>query len=229
MAVPSILRVQELDRRPSPQELPHALAYARGYLWIGTRDTKELYRIKLDDWSADLIDACPGTPWGMTAADDALYVTCGETQDDTRRIRRFRPGIGWDATWTDCPGDEGSYLAFDGMSVYLVQWHRHRILPLDEHLRPAGEISLPHGCVGAAFVGRRLFLVTTDDEEGKETSPHWLSYIDVDADAPVCRDLYSFGYAARSLAFDGSTLWTNHRKANSLVRLAVPQENAWSQ
>jgi len=212
--------IQELERRASPGDLPHALAYSDQALWVGTRDTKELYRIAVDTWSSERVGVCPGTPWGMTADHDGLWVTCGETEDDTRRIRRFRFGLGWNDSWTDCPGDEGSYLAFDGTRVYLVQWHRHRVLPMDEQLQPTGEIRLPHGCVGAAFAGTRLFLITTDDENGEETSPHYLSSLEIESG--VCRDLYTFGYAARSLAYDGTTLWTNHRKVNTLVRFRLP-------
>ena len=66
------------------------------------------------------------------------------------------------------PEFTGSYLSFDGQSLYLSQWYKHRILQLD----PAGQVlreSLRIGAeiCGHAFVEDHLYVLRGTEQDGE--------------------------------------------------------------
>ncbi len=206
--------VKESLRLPSPAPRPQALAFDGEKLWMGSIETDRLYAINPLQWTVIEEDTVPGKPWGMTVVGDELRVVCGIGENDDRVIRRFIPGHGFktqDAI--DCPEYTGSQLSFDGMRIYLSQWYNRRILGLDERGNIVREIDVPHQICGQCYFEGAFYLVTTDDEDSGE---YFLTKVTANG-TTASEDLARIPFAARSLAYDGSRFWTNHREANQIV------------
>lgn len=204
----------------SPAPKPQSLAWDGSTLWMGSRQTRRIYGIDPATWKVGWEAAAPGTPWGMTVVDGELRVLCGETDNDWRIVRRCVPRQGFDAAFSlPCPDDTGSHLGFDGRFLHISQWYLRRVLQIG----PAGGvqrvINAPHGVCGQVFVGSRLYLATTDDEE---TTDYWLTRVDLTSGEPRAEDIARIPFAARALAFDGEAFWTNHREQNQIVRFRGP-------
>ena len=210
--------VEEVSRLPSPAPKPQSLAFDGTLLWMGSRETKQLYALDPRTWTVRDQATAPGTPWGMTVVGDELRVLCGETDDDNRIIRRFVPGHGFKTQAVPCPDDTGSQLSYDGDRLYVSQWYRKRILSLDDAGTVGSTIELPHGICGQVVVGGRFYCVTTDAEE---TDEYFLTCVDARDGATQSRDLARIGFSARALAFDGERFWTNHREADQIVAFRI--------
>src|SRR5512140_3368894 len=101
--------IHELRRLTSPAPKPQSLAWDGTTLWMGSRQTHQIYAIDPKVWTVRWQVAAPGTPYGMTAFGGELRVLCGETADDHRIIRRCLPYHGFDAKFAlPCPDDTGS-------------------------------------------------------------------------------------------------------------------------
>jgi hypothetical protein len=212
--------IEELRRLPSPAPFPQSLAFDGTSLWMGSRETCRLYAIDPHQWTARDEGQAPGVPYGLTVTGDELRVLCGEGPDDNRRIRRFIPGHGFHADEAiDAPDDTGSYLGYDGDLLYVSQWYRRRILGLDDTGHVASTFEVPHGICGLVIVAGRFYCVTTDAEE---TTEYWLTRVDARHGPPECVDLARIPFQARSLAFDGTQFWTNHRENHEMVAFAPP-------
>jgi outer membrane protein assembly factor BamB len=212
--------VEELMRLPSPAPKPQSLAFDGQTLWMGSRETRRIYALDPNTWTVREEATAPGTPWGMTVVGDELRVLCGETDDDTRIIRRFIPGHGFkNADAMPCPDDTGSQLAFDGDRLYVSQWYKQRILSLDETGKVGTTVAVPHGICGQVVAHGCFYCVTTDEEDGGD---YWLTKVDARETVPVCSDLARIGFPARALAYDGERFWTNHREADQIVAFRAP-------
>lgn len=213
-------KIQELQRLTSPAPKPQSLAWDGTILWMGSRETRQLYAIDPASWSVRWQVAAPGTPWGMTALNGELRVLCGETAADTRIIRRCVPWHGFDATFAiPCPDDTGSQLGWNGRSLHVSQWYPKKVLTLGESGEVQRVIPLPHGVCGQVWVDGMIYLVCTDAEE---TTDYWLTRVDPREAEPKIEDLAHIPFAARALAFDGTRFWTNHREQNEIVAFARP-------
>lgn len=212
--------ITEIQRLSSPAPKPQSLAWDGSTLWMGSRETKRIYRINPVTWAVVWESAAPGTPWGMTAVDNELRVICGETEGDNRIIRRCIPGRGFDGKFgIPCPDDTGSQLGYDGHRLYLSQWYPRKVLALGDEGQVERVISVPHGICGQVFIDGFIFLVTTDEEEKGD---YWLTRVDPRTATPTITDLARIPFAARALAFDGTRFWTNHREQNQIVSFAPP-------
>jgi len=206
---------EEILRLPSPAPKPQSLAFDGSVLWMGSRETRRIYAIEPRTWTVREETEAPGTPWGITAVGDELRVLCGETEDDTRIIRRYVPGHGFKTHDSiACPDDTGSQLSFDGDRLYVSQWYNKRILSLDEQGRVGTIVVVPHEICGQVIVGGRFYLATTDDEE---TNDYFLTRVDARNGTTHADDLGRIGFPARALAFDGELFWSNHRAADQIV------------
>jgi len=211
--------VEEVQRLPSPAPKPQSLAFDGTLLWMGSRETRRVYALDPRTWSVRYEVAAPGTPWGMTVVGDELRVLCGETNADTRIIRRLVPWHGFKSQEAlAVPDDTGSQLAYDGDRLFVSQWYRKRILALDESGRVRSTIEVPHEICGQVIVGGKFYCVTTDDEE---TDDYFLTCVDARNGAPKAVDVARIGFSARALAFDGERFWTNHREANEIVAFKI--------
>jgi hypothetical protein len=209
--------IQELHRLASPAPKPQSLAWDGATLWMGSRETKRIYALDPQTWTVGAEVAAPGTPYGMTAVGEELRVLCSEGADDSRIVRRFVPGVGFDATWAlACPDDAGSQLGWDGQRLHVSQWYPKKVLALAVDGGVERVIHVPHGICGQVFVEGVLYLVTTDAEE---TNEYWLTRVDglSAGGAPVITDVARVPFQARALAWDGAKFWTNHREQNQIV------------
>jgi len=212
--------IHELKRLTSPAPKPQSLAWDGTTLWMGSRETKQIYAIDSATWTVRWQTAAPGVPWGMAVVGRELRVLCGETAEDNRFIRRCIPFHGFDAKFClPCPDDSGSHLSFDGRQMHLSQWHPQKLLALTEDGAVERVITVPHGICGQVYVDGCFYLATTDDEESTD---YWLTRVDPRPATPKIDDLARIPFAARALAFDGKHFWTNHREQDQIVSFARP-------
>jgi hypothetical protein len=221
MAIESLPSIRERKRLVSPAVTPQALSWYNGTLWMGSRDLRRIYEIEVDSWSVHNEVGAPGIPWAATSTDGSLCFTIGIGSEDDRYLQRFSPGDGlWGSDRIACPDLTGSYLSYDGSHVYLSQWYKHRILKLDgsgsilQAFDVEAEISGHVLAAGAIYILRGT-------EQGNED---WrIARLNPYAPDPQIEDFAKVPFQCRSLAFDGSHFWTNHRAANEIVCFDLPE------
>lgn len=182
-------------------------------------ETQTIY--KLNASSLNILWECkaPGIPYSITVVGEELRVLCGETDEDNRFIRRCIPDEGFDTTFgIACPDDTGSQLSFDGNVLHVSQWYNKLILGLNDKGSVTSRFESQRGICGQVIIGNRIYIANTDAEE---TNDYYLSY--VDRDTGKFEDVARIPFGARSLAFDGENLWTNHREQNEIVCFAMPE------
>jgi hypothetical protein len=213
--------VNERRRVASPDVTPQALAWHKDALWMGSRDSRRIYGIEPESWKVCEETEAPGIPWAATSTGEALCFTIGEGTADDRYVRRYSSDRGFsEADRIACPEFTGSYLSYDGSHVYLSQWYKHRILKLDgsgnilEIYDVGAEICGHTFCKGAIYVLRGT-------EQGNED---WrIARLSLKTPGALhIEDLAKVPFQCRSLAFDGSNFWSNHRAANEIVCFALP-------
>ncbi len=212
--------IAELRRLPSPTTTPQALAWHEGTLWISSRDARRLYGVDAQTWTVTAEDAAPGIPWAAVSAQGALYLTIGEGAEDDRYLRRYVPGRGFDESYrVALPDFTGSYLSFDGAHLYLSQWYKHRVLQLDPGGNVLRAIEIGAEICGHVFVDGQLYVLRGTEQDGE----HWqVARLDLRGETPQVQDLAEVPFACRSLTFDGSHFWTNHRAADETVAFILP-------
>jgi len=213
----------EQQRLPSPAVAPQALAWdgKRGVLWMGSRDLRRVYAIDPAEWKVTEDIEAPGIPWAAVATNGSLRFTIGEDPDDDRYIRRFIPQTGsFSSERIACPEFTGSYLSFDGDSLYLSQWYEHRILRLDNEGKINRVIDVGAEICGHTFVNRTIYVLRGSE---KPTEDWRIARIDPTKETPEVKDLALVPFASRSLAFDGKLFWSNHRAANEIIAFSLPE------
>ncbi len=214
-------RIVELQRLTSPGPKPQSLAWDGSLLWMGSRETHQIFGIDPATWTVRWQTKAPGTPYGMTVVGDELRVLCSETAEDHRIIRRCIPNHGFDTKWAvPCPDDTGSQLGYDGQKLHVSQWYPKKVIRIGESGEVERVVNVPHGICGQVFVDGSLYLMTTDNEE---TTDYWLTRVDLSGSTPQIEDIAHVPFAARALTFDGTRFWTNHREANQIVSFARPE------
>jgi hypothetical protein len=112
-----------------------------------------------------------------------------------------------------CPDFTGSYLSYDGSHVYVSQWYKHRILKLDGTGNILENYDIGAEICGHTFFGSAIY-VLRGTEQGKED---WrIARLNLETPDHI-KDLAKVPFECRSLAFDGSNFWSNHRVANEIV------------
>jgi hypothetical protein len=215
--VKSITEYQRLD---SPAVTPQALAWHQGALWIGSRDLRRVYGINPDGWSVFKEAEAPGIPWAGTSAGQALRFTIGEGANDDRYLRGYSADRGFsESDRMACPEFTGSYLSYDGQHFYLSQWYKHRVLKLDASGNILKTYDVGAEICGHTIVDRTIYVLRGTEQEDENWT---ISRFDLEAPAGPIEDLAKVPFQCRSLAFDGTYFWTNHRAANEIVRFALP-------
>jgi hypothetical protein len=214
--------IDELLRIPSPAPAPNGLAVDGDTLWMGSVETDRIYGIDRRQGTVFEEFPAPGTPVGICVLGDELRVVCDEEDgEDTHRfIRRYIPGKGFkDREKVACPDDTGSFLAWDGDTLFLSQRFNQKILAIEEDGRVLREISAPRQITGIVVVLGVFYLATT---AGRDSGDFRITKLDARNAIPKSEDLASLPFEPRSLAFDGTRFWTNQRWENAIVAFKLP-------
>jgi hypothetical protein len=210
----------EGGRFPSPVPVPQALAWDGSKLWMGSRDLRRIYVIDRKTWEVFDEKEPPGIPWAAVATNGTLRFTIGEGPNDDRYIRRFVPGVGFsEADKIACPEFTGSYLSYDGENLYLSQWYKHRILKLDGNGNIVRVIDVDAEVSGHAFVKGMVYVLRGTEQNGESWT---IARLNPREEKPEVKDIAIVPFACRSLTFDGTNFWSNHRAANEIVSFALP-------
>src|SRR5438046_5705482 len=214
--------IHEQRRFPSPALTPQALAWEarRALLWMGSRDLRRIYAIDPADWKVVQETEAPGTPWAAMATNGIIRFTIGEGANDDRYIRSFAPNTGFsDTERIACPEFTGSYLSYDGESLYLSQWYKHRILKLDAKGNILRAIDVGAEICGHTFVDGTIYVL-----RGAETpAEDWrMARLDSKEATPMVKDVAVVPFAACTLAFAREPFWSNHRAAHAHVAFGLP-------
>jgi hypothetical protein len=212
--------ITELERLPSPATTPQALSWHGNELWFGSRDLRRIYRMDRKKWKVIEEEEAPGIPWAAVSAGDSLWFTLGEGDEDDRYLWRYAAGRGFSETdRIACPELTGSYLSFDGETLYLSQWYKYRILKLDAKGNVTREIAIGAEISGHVFVAGLIYVLRGTEQNGGD----WrLARFDPRETTPRVEELARVPFQCRSLAFDGEHLWSNHREADQIVCFARP-------
>ena len=217
MKLPTII---ERGRFPSPAPTPQALAWDGNKLWMGSRDLRRIYVIDPQKWDVLEEKEPPGVPWAAVATNGTLRFTIGEGPNDDRYIRRFTPETGFsEQDKITCPEFTGSYLSYDGENLYLSQWYKHRILKLDASGNIVRVIDIGAEVSGHAFVNGLIYVLRGTEQNGESWT---IARLDPRERTPEVKDIAIVPFACRSLTFDGTNFWSNHRAANEIVSFALP-------
>jgi hypothetical protein len=211
--------IDEQLRIPAPCPAPLGLAFDGTTLWIGSYEAQRLYGLDASRGSVVEETATPGKPYGITITGDELRVVCGDEPDDHRSIRRYIVGHGFKNGAIPCPEDTGSFLAYDGESLFLSQRYNKRILELDGAGAVRRSISVPREITGMVVADGYFFLATT---ESREVDDHRLLRLDIRKEPYEIVELAAIPFRARGLGYDGQRLWTNDRFKNTIVAFARP-------
>ncbi len=219
MITQELSAIREMTRHPAPAITPQALAWHDGALWMGSRDLRRVYRIDVASWKVTREFEPPGIPWAAVSSGDALRFTIGEGDDDDRYIWRCDPGSGFSPNERlACPELTGSYLSYDGKHLYLSQWYNKRILQLDGTGKIQRLIDIGAEICGHTFADGVLYVlrgVEKPDEDWR------IARLDPREVTPRIEDVAKIPFASRSLTFDGTRFWSNHRAANEIVSFVL--------
>jgi len=211
-------KIEELLRVPSPAPTPQSLAFDGELLWMGSWETQRVYGIVPQQFTVREEAVAPGHPVGAVAVGDELRFVCSEDGEaDHRFIRRFVPGHGFKSDKVPCPEDTGSFLAFDGMHLWLSQRYNKRVLELDAEYGVRRSIQLDAEIVGIVMVEGTLYASTW---HGRENGGCKIARID--AGAGTFDYAGSLPFAGISLTHDGSRFWTNDTKHTAIVAFNLP-------
>ena len=154
-----------------------------------------------------------------------MRFTIGEGEEDDRYIWRFEPQRGFSPNERlACPELTGSYLSYDGTHLYLSQWYKKRILQLDATGKIMRAIDIGAEICGHTFADGALYVlrgVEKPDEDWR------IARLDPREESPRIEDLARIPFAARSLTFDGTRFWSNHRAANEIVSFVSVAALPW--
>jgi hypothetical protein len=217
MKLPTVV---EQERFPSPAPTPQALAWDGNKLWMGSRDLRRVYVIDPKEWKVLEEKQPPGIPWAAVAANGTLWFTIGEGPNDDRYIRRFSPGTGFsEKDKITCPEFTGSYLSYDGESLYLSQWYKHRILKLDANGDITGAIDIGAEISGHTFVDGMIYILRGTEQNGESWT---IARLDPREEKAEVKDVAIVPFACRSLTFDGERFWSNYRAKDMIVSFVLP-------
>jgi hypothetical protein len=212
--------ITERARFPSAAPAPQALAWDGKKLWMGSRDLRRIYAIDPKEWEVLEEKEPPGIPWAAVATNGTLSFTIGEGPNDDRYIRRFSPEVGFlEQNKITCPEFTGSYLSYDGESLYLSQWYKHRILKLDANGNITRVIDISAEVSGHTFVDGMIYVLRGTEQNGESWT---IARLDPREEKPEVKDIAVVPFACRSLTFDGELFWSNYRAKDTIISFVLP-------
>ena len=232
--------IQQEKRLKAPTVTPQALAWDGKQLWMSSRDLGFFY--KLDGDGTKILEEVdpPGVVWAAVQTNGAMHVTIGKGLNDDRYVYRYDGKNGFTKLFA-CPDFAGSYLSYDGESLYLSQWYEQRILKLDGAGKIVGKIDIGAEICGHVFANGAIYVLRGTENvprpqyAGGPPTPErfrsgakqgeeqwWIARLDPREKNPEVVDVAKVPFAARSLTFDGKYFWSNHRASNETVRFSLP-------
>lgn len=210
--------IREVARFASPGGRPQPLAFYGETLYVGSRDASRLYGMDpKTGWVVDDV-ALPGPPFGLVAHQGELRIVVSIGDDDDRYIYRYVPGRPFDAEERiGLPERNGSTLASDGETLYLVQATNARIVALAHDGSLERAVALETRIAGACFHDGKLYAISADEEFERLE----LATLQLDGAIAAATALGPMSPEARSLAYGAGTWWTNYRERNEVVSLAL--------
>jgi hypothetical protein len=217
-------KILEKRRLVSPAVTPQALAWdcGRKVLWMGSRDLRRIYAIDPEKWTVLKEQAAPGIPWAAVAINSEVRFTIGEGADDDRYIYRYTTEAGF-SKMLACPEFTGSYLSFDGRSLYLSQWYKKRILKFDDDGNVIREIDVGAEICGHTFAHGSLYVLRGQEQPNEDWQ---IGRVDLKKKTPTVEDVAIVPFASRSLTFDGELFWSNFRAEDTIISFALPERRA---
>ncbi|HEY2711590.1 MAG TPA: hypothetical protein VGI60_03680 [Chthoniobacterales bacterium] len=214
--------ISNVRRYPSPTVTPQALAWDGGRFWLSSRDLGALYQVERDGLKVvEELDP-PGVVWAAVATTDGLRATIGKGLNDDRYVYSYTTATGFTRLFA-CPDYTGSYLSYDGKSIFVSQWYKGIILQYDARGMVSREIAVGAEICGHTFADGLLYVLRgkeNKDVPGK--SEEWrIARLDPRESSPKVEDLALIPFAARSLTFDGDRFWSNHRAAGETVSFTL--------
>ena len=161
----------------------------------------------------------PGVVWAGVLTRDGWRFTIGKGLNDDRYVYRYTPQDGF-AKLFACPEFAGSYLSFDGSSLYLSQWYKGEIHRIDDAGKISRTIRVDAEVSGHTFADGVLYVLRGTEQNGESWA---IASVNLRDAAPTVTDIAEVPFACRSLAFDGDKFWTNHRAAGEIVSFKVPR------
>jgi hypothetical protein len=232
--------IKEQQRRSAPTVTPQALAWDGKQFWMSSRDLGLVYKIDNRTFKVSEEIDSPGVVWAAVATNGAMHFNVGKGTNDDRYVYRYDSKNGFTKLFA-CPDFTGSYLSYDGESLYLSQWYEQCILKLDKNGNVIGKIEVGAEICGHTFANGAIYVLRgtenvprpqyaggpptpaqfkTGAKEGEEQ--WWIARLDPRKETPTVEDLAVVPFAARSLTFDGKNFWSNHRAANETISFSLP-------
>ena len=206
-----------VQRRPALTVTPQALAADGKQLWLSSRDLGTFYSADAEAWKlVDEVDP-PGVVWAAVATSDGLKLTIGKGLNDDRYIYRYTRGEGFSKLFP-CPELTGSYLSFDGERLYLSQWYKGLILKVADDGKVMEKLAVGEEICGHTFADGVLYVLRGTEQNGES----WrIARVTPNGSKPDVEDLAAMPFAPRSLTFDGSKFWANHRAGNETISFTI--------
>lgn len=204
----------------APEPFNQSLAYDGKQLWIGSYETRNV--IALDRTGRRRSHfAAPGKPIGATFVNGRLHFVLAD-EDDDRTVRSTDEHGVWAEDGFPAPGGSGSFLSWDGASLWLSQRHNKRVLKLDPATHaPLESYEIGEQILGHAWIGDWLYLSLW---LGKDRGGAVLGRV-LRAAPEDLQLIAAAPFAMISLAYDGDALWCNDTKGNRVVALSLPGQN----
>jgi hypothetical protein len=205
------MQMRDRLRLPSPAPQPQALAADGEHVWLGSWQSGQLYGLNQLHGTVFEQNVCPGRPVSAVAIGGELRMVCSE-ETDSRFIRRYIPGRGFkEHERFQCPDDTGSFLAYDGTSLWLSQRANKRVLQLDASYGVRRVVDIGSEIIGVVWVAGVLYLSTWwGARTGGCKIMRWR-----DGETPTV--VAEVPFAGISLAHDGRSFWTNAFKNDEIV------------
>lgn len=232
--------IKERQRLKSPVVTPQALAWDGKQLWVSSRDLGFFYKLSPD--ASMIVEEAdpPGVIWAAAQANGVMCCTIGKGLNDDRYVYSYGQGTGFIKHFA-CPDLTGSYLSYDGKNLYLSQWYQQRILKMDKKGNIAGSIAIGAEICGHVFANGALYVLRGTENvprpqyaDGPPTPEQfksgaklgeeqwWIARVDSQNGKTDVVDVAKVPFAARSLTFDGTNFWSNHRAANEIISFSLP-------
>ncbi len=214
-----MVQITELTRRPAPSVTPQALASDGEFLWLSSRDLGTFYKAEAETLKVvEEVDP-PGVVWDAVLTNNGWRLTIGKGLNDDRYVYHYTPGGAFVKLFA-CPEFAGSYLSFDGKSLYLSRWYKGQIHRLDDSGTISRTIDIGAEISGQTHADGTLYVLRGTEQNGETWS---IARVDGGSETPAITDVAAVPFACRSLAFDGEKFWTNHRAANEVVSFSIPE------